>query len=149
MYLRSLRTGEVIVEQTKSGLSHNPASNWSVDLWKTFSNWVDAAKSGHLDVHKTVFRLYVAQNYNGEFVTHLSSSLEQLDINSIVEKITSRFKVENPKGCSEYIRIFLNADPVIRNCIISNFTYESGDNDLYSELKALMNPFVSPLLVDS
>jgi hypothetical protein len=27
--------GDMLAEQTKSALSHNPLSNWAIDLWKT------------------------------------------------------------------------------------------------------------------
>lgn len=141
--------GSVIVEQTKSGLSHNPVSNWSTDLWKTFSNWLKAATSGHLDVEKTIFRIYVAQNYTGGFVTKLSIAKTQSEIDSILEEIYEQFELDNPKGCSEFLKYFFNYDPLVRSTIIRNFTYECGGGDLYYELKGVMNPFVSPLLVEN
>ncbi len=50
-----------VVEQIKSSLVINPISNWSADLWKTFSNWIDAINDGLIDLKKTRFRLYVVQ----------------------------------------------------------------------------------------
>lgn len=141
--------GNVIVEQTKSGLAHNPVSNWSIDLWKTFSNWASAVNSMSLDLGKTLFKLYVAQAYTGEFVSKLSNTKTNGDAAALLKNIWERFNSEKPKGCDEYIRIFFNAPTEIKIKIIINFTYECGNNDLYSELKSLMNPFISAPMIDN
>lgn len=44
----------VQVEQAKSGLATNPISDWSIDLWKTFSNWIDAIESGQSRLEKAL-----------------------------------------------------------------------------------------------
>ena len=44
--------GLVISEEDKSSIVGNPITNRSIDLWKTFSNWIDAINSGVIDVEK-------------------------------------------------------------------------------------------------
>src|SRR4029077_18286594 len=38
-------TGSFLASQTKSGLETTPVSDRAVDLWKTFSNWLNAIVS--------------------------------------------------------------------------------------------------------
>src|SRR3989344_6945110 len=45
----------VIAEEAKSSISGNPLTNRSSDLWKTFSNWIQAINDHVLDVNKTKF----------------------------------------------------------------------------------------------
>lgn len=54
-------SGQVITEEDKSSVNSNPVTDHSTDLWKTFSNWVNAIISGDLDINKTKFILYTNQ----------------------------------------------------------------------------------------
>src|SRR5687767_10932510 len=45
--------GGTTAEQSKSATASNPIADRSVELWKTFSNWVRAAESGALDPMRT------------------------------------------------------------------------------------------------
>ena len=42
--------GGVIAEEDKSSIVGNPLTDKSIDLWKTFSNWIEAIISRNLDV---------------------------------------------------------------------------------------------------
>ena len=50
--------GSRIAEQDKSYLSANPLADRSIEFWKTFRNWVDAAAAGELAPDQTSFVLY-------------------------------------------------------------------------------------------
>src|SRR5579862_8030895 len=55
-----ITTGKkLVLEQTKSALSHNPVSDFAMDLWKTFSNWITQIKNDQVVPSDTRFRLYV------------------------------------------------------------------------------------------
>lgn len=71
--------GNAVASQTKSGLQTNPVSDRSVDLWKTFSNWLNAAESGQLSISSTRFEIYLAKRRTGRLVTlfHAASTEEQ------------------------------------------------------------------------
>jgi hypothetical protein len=56
---------DVVAEQTKSAITHNPLADRAVDFWKTMSNWVDAVRAGRLDPSQTRFDLYVSRNVHG------------------------------------------------------------------------------------
>lgn len=142
--------GSVIAEQTKSGLTHNPVSNWSVDLWKTLSNWVNAISSGSLSLENTFFKLYVVQVYSGEFVTNLSDAKDDVAIDRVLEEIFERFKSENPKGCEKYLENFYSASVAVKRSIIKKFSYECGEGEaLYSGLRQLMVPWVSAEMIEN
>jgi hypothetical protein len=50
-------SGETISEEDKSSISGNPLTDRSSNLWKTFSNWIDAVNEGILNASTTKTRL--------------------------------------------------------------------------------------------
>lgn len=76
--------GSVLLEQSKSGLVTNPISNFSVDLWKTFANWIDVIEAGLVDLSKTRFRLYVLQDKDGEFANSLHFAHTKVLVDRVV-----------------------------------------------------------------
>ena len=61
--------GHQLAGEVKSTHGGNPVSDRSVDLWKTFSNWIDAVKRGDLQLEKTSFEIYVSQPRTGKIVS--------------------------------------------------------------------------------
>lgn len=56
--------------QIKSVTSdNNPVSDRSVDMWKTFYNWLMGVKSGELVVEKTSFNIFITVNKTATTVT--------------------------------------------------------------------------------
>src|SRR6478736_4398114 len=51
--------GTLLLEQSKSALTGNPATDRAKELWKTFANWADLCAQGTIDGATTDFRLYV------------------------------------------------------------------------------------------
>ena len=70
----------VLLEQTKSALKQNPVTDWSKDLWKTFSNWLHTIKSGKINPSKTRFQLYVTPLKTGHWVNRLSNTNDPNDV---------------------------------------------------------------------
>lgn len=60
--------GTLLLEQSKSALSGNPASDRAEDLWKSFANWADLCVSKTIDPKTTDFRLYVTPIKTGALV---------------------------------------------------------------------------------
>lgn len=52
------------LSQTKS-VASNPVSDRSVDLWKTFANWVQTVRDKLVDPAKSVFELYITKVFSG------------------------------------------------------------------------------------
>lgn len=67
-------TGDVEVIQVKSGVGTNPISNRSVDLWKTFRNWVEAVHDRAIDPEKTSFILHVETPRPGAICKRFSNA---------------------------------------------------------------------------
>ena len=129
--------GTVIAEQTKSALTHNPVSDWSVDLWKSLSNWVDAIKLGSIDNEETMFRLYSAQKHTGITVRRFSNASnfdEAVDAVKIVKSEYDSLK-KRPSGCAKYADNFFKCDMSIQARVISHFSFESGVNDPVQDLR--------------
>jgi iron uptake system EfeUOB component EfeO/EfeM len=57
--------GEKTAEQTKSAVTTNPIADRSLELWKTFSNWLDAVEHGEIDAGKTLFELHLSKKRAG------------------------------------------------------------------------------------
>ncbi len=139
----------VQVEQAKSGLATNPISDWSIDLWKTFSNWIDAIESGHIDLSRTRFRLHIVQQKSGKLaeLLHFSHTTE-LALEA-VKTIRKRFNKEKPDGCKQYLKKFLNYDPEKLSQLIIKFSCECGDSDPIKPIKDfLSNTVAEPALDD-
>ncbi len=129
--------GVVLAEQTKSALTHNPVSDWAIDLWKTFSNWADAIKNGVIENVDTVFRLYSAQKHVGNVVKRFSHANTLAEAEEVLRLVNSEFrqKKKRPAGSLKYIENFFDSDPEVQARIVYRFSYECGLNDPVLELK--------------
>ncbi len=136
------------VEQAKSGLVTNPISNWSVDLWKTFSNWIDAIEAGYINLTHTQFHLYVVQPKNGEFVDSLKYAHTHTLALDAVKIIRKAYKREKPSGCRQYITKLLEYDQEKLAELIVRFTYECGDSDPVKPIKDVLRNTVSEKALD-
>jgi hypothetical protein len=66
--------GTILASQMKSGTKKNPVSDRSVELWKTFANWVRQVRSGELDPTRTIFELYVRKASSNSLVRQLGEA---------------------------------------------------------------------------
>lgn len=126
--------GSALLEQAKSGLVTNPISNFSVDLWKTFANWIDVIEAGLIDLSKTRFRLYVLQKKEGEFANQLHFAHTRTLVERVVADIRESYKVEKPEQCKPYIEKFLNYDEGKRADLVMAFELETGNDDLIGRI---------------
>lgn len=139
---------EVKVEQSKSGLATNPISDWSVDLWKTFSNWIDAIEAGYIELARTHFHLYVVQPKNGDIADLLKFSHTPALALTAVQNIKKQFKKEKPAGCKPYVDKFLAYDQQKLAQLIVRFTYECGDSDPVKPIKDILRNTVPEIALD-
>jgi hypothetical protein len=99
--------GSVEVEQIKSATRQNPISDWSDELWKTFSNWLDAVAAGQLIINRTRFALYVTPPRTGEWVQALSNASTDAEVDEIVSAIEAKLsRLRTPKACDANLRRF-------------------------------------------
>ncbi|VVO01638.1 hypothetical protein PS691_02677 [Pseudomonas fluorescens] len=144
----ALPDGSAIVEQTKSGLVTNPIANWSKELWKTFSNWIDAIESGLIDLKKTRFRLYVVQKKTGAFAENLSFAHTETQVQKVVEEIRLAYAKEQPIGCKLYIEKFLNFAPAKLVDLVVSFELETGNSELVGRINDCLSISVSEMLLE-
>lgn len=60
--------GSLLLEQDKSTLTGNPASDKAEDLWKTFANWATLCTGKAIDPAMTDFRLFITPAKTGALV---------------------------------------------------------------------------------
>ncbi|SDC48841.1 ABC-three component system protein [Paraburkholderia lycopersici] len=82
--------GQVISEEDKSGLAHNPIADRAVSLWKTLANWIDARREGSLPA-ASVYVLYVAQPYDGPIADELHRCTKTDDAIELVGRLRKHF----------------------------------------------------------
>jgi len=132
-------TGDVLVEQTKSALSHNPLSNWATDLWKTIANWIDDIESGRLIVERTTFQLYVTPVHEGKFSSAISKARNREEVAAVVASISLHVDADPPsEECLKYVRKFLSFHDDKRWEFVSRLHIVSVDHDPVSALHKLL-----------
>lgn len=118
--------GTIISEEDKSSVVGNPLTDKSSDLWKTFSNWIDAIKSGHIELDKARFILYSNNKGKLGIVNRLSSASSLLEAKAAIveaENIFSTLKTDHP--AYQYINNVLK-HPNLFEGIILRFDLEIG-----------------------
>lgn len=139
---------QVLAEQSKSGLATNPISDWSIDLWKTFSNWIDAIETGHINLDRTRFHLHIVQQKSGELAELLHYSHTSDLALEAVKKIKKKYNKEKPTGCRQYIRKFLDYDPEKLAKLIIKFSCDCGDSDPIKPIKDFLSNTVAEVALD-
>ncbi|WP_338507331.1 ABC-three component system protein [Pseudomonas poae] len=130
-----LPDGTRLLEQSKSGLATNPIANFSVDLWKTFSNWIEAIEVGVVDPAKTLFRIYVLQEKKGEYASALHYAHTTAQVDMVVQSIKEDYETEQHEGCKPYIERFLAYDREKLAALVMAFELETGNDQLVERIK--------------
>lgn len=142
--------GTLILEQIKSATSQNPVSDFALDLWKTFGNWLTEIESGNIDAETTYFRIHVTPIRSGKFVTALHNANSNTDVDLIVKKIEQRLKnASDLPACAPNVQRFLSADADIRSLLVKNFSFESKFNDPIQPIRDRLSVTVPPELLDA
>lgn len=114
--------GTLLLEQAKSALSGNPASDKAEDLWKSFANWADLCVDGTVDPATTEFRLYVTPIKTGALVGQLHAATTKEAVAAALAKIKKLIDPAKPDvGCAPQVFRFLKAGDVICGAIIERF----------------------------
>ncbi len=153
--------GSTSLEQTKSGLAHNPVSDRSIGLWKTLHIWIDAIRAGALE-QDTRFVLYTAQPHKGAIAQRLHSTTSRIDAISLIEDIRNDFWGPPPdralrSGIPEELGVHVNAVLAATNEVlarlIQSFSFETGsgapNDDLIEALRekaAISEAALGPVL---
>ena len=135
--------GTFLLEQSKSALVGNPASDKSEELWKTFANWADLCFAGTVDPTTTDFRIYVTPAKTGALVGAIHAA-SQGDAHQVLAKIK---KLINPAkanvGCSQHVTRFLEAGDDICLRIIEHFQLVT-ESDPVESVRQFVRPGAPP-----
>lgn len=126
---------QVLAEEDKSSLMGNPVTDRSVDLWKTFSNWVNDVKSGKLTLSLTRFLLFRNQSGKKAIVEDFDSAKNQGEATAALERAKQKL---NDLGSEHAAWNFYN-NAVLQNSdvliqIIERFQLETGDGTGFNEV---------------
>ncbi len=145
--------GYRIAEQVKSTLDGNPVSDRAIDLWKTFSNWIDAVNYREINVEKTIFEIYVSQPKTGDIIKSFAgaSTFEEAQQSLIAarDKLWGEapgFKLK-PKvrdAIKDYVSNVFEADQDKMCAIIKAFSLTCGSGSPQKDLKMLMKKLLVP-----
>lgn len=150
--------GHQLAGEVKSTHGGNPVSDRSVDLWKTFSNWIDAVKRGDLQLEKTSFEIYVSRPKTGDIVRSFSraNSLEQArsalteaknNLWGTAPDFSLKSKVADT--IKPYVSNVFETNETLVCGIIDAFSLDCGSGSPHADLKASMGKkFVPPEIID-
>ena len=84
-------SGGVEPWELKSGARTNPIANRSLEMWKTFGNWVRAVRTGQLKVEDTIFHLRVWRERSGAICEEFARASTLQEATIAVEKAKGLF----------------------------------------------------------
>lgn len=119
----------LILEQTKSALTGNPAADRSSDLWNTLANWSELPLRT-LELVES-FRYYVTPSKAGPLVSQLHDARDVLSSDTLLKKFRSRtFIGKLGVGIEPHISRFIAAGDDVCRRVIERFEFVSEPNPL-------------------
>ena len=143
----SVHTGDGVrlAEQCKSALSQNPVSNWAVDFWKTFANWLDNIEAGHLEPEQTQFRLYVTPVKRADLSQKLSDAVSDDEIRSVLKDVEKRrAKKKAAPECDPYLQRVLTADTATLSALFRNYRLINTDDCPLAPIEGFLGATLKP-----
>lgn len=141
----SLSNGNKITEEDKSSIVGNPLTNKSTDLWKTFSNWINAINNGDLNINKTMFILYTNQSGRHGIVNDFHDAQNENDILLAISNAKSVLKdIDSSHDIWKFYDFVINKNETLLMKIIDKFelqiTEGVGYENINHELRRLLIP---------
>ncbi|WPO49047.1 hypothetical protein [Pseudomonas sp. S1Bt23] len=137
--------GSKTAEEDKSSINSNPVTDKSSDLWKTFSNWINAVKAGELDIEKTKFILF--RNKPGRLgiadAFHSANSNDEIKA-AVDDAITKMSDINEKHVAWTYYDNAVNNNRRVLEKVVENFTLETGSGDGFDEVEALLKKLHVP-----
>ncbi len=132
--------GSMTLEQNKSALSGNPATDRSVDLWKTLANWADFCVK-NTPANNSTFIYYVTPIKAGKIVHAIDSISTKSDAIALLNQIKNIKNKQSAKGNAPDIERFLSAGTSVCSQIICNFKFVTED-DRHESIRKLLRPVI-------
>ncbi|MBV6690548.1 ABC-three component system protein [Serratia quinivorans] len=142
--------GRVLLEQTKSALTHNPLSDWSEDFWKTVSNWIDILTEHNIPHNKVTFRYYVTPTKRiGKLCTLFHEAKSSTDTTSLIAQLHKELKkLKSEPGCIKYISRFLGATRKEQETIATQMVIENDEIDPINTIRNCLKSTIADDLIE-
>ncbi len=128
--------GVIHTEEDKSSIISNPINDKSIDLWKTFSNWVNAVKANEFDLAKTKFIIFRNKGGRKGIAELLAATKTDEEVIAVLLKIRKKLdEVGESHPIWNYYKncVLDNVDCFSK--IALNFEIETGDGAGFSEVE--------------
>jgi hypothetical protein len=139
-----LSENTAISEEDKSSIQANPVTNRSTDLWKTFSNWIDAINNGDIVLEKTKFIIY--SNHAGQkgIINWLSDANSPPLAEECLKKIKTLLKdIQEEHDIFPFLqKVYKNQKLMLE--IILRFEFILGNNSNRGEVKEELDRIYIP-----
>jgi hypothetical protein len=145
--------GSRVVEQVKSTSDGNPVANRSVELWKTFANWIDAVEHGELLSNRTKFEIYVSRPRHGVIVDSFAQAGSATDARHALLQAKSMIWGTPPNyeqrltvadKLRPYVTRVFEADQDVVCAIIQSFELVCGTGSPQADLRELLAKALIP-----
>ena len=137
-----LNNGCNIEEEDKSSLSSNPVTDKSIDLWKTFYNWINALNNGSVSLEGTKFVLYANHEGNKGIVDELSGAQNSEEINACVGEAESLFEsLESTHPIYSFLSHILGHKDAFRS-IVRSFEFIVGSKTGSEEINDILSGII-------
>lgn len=131
------KTGNIIAEEDKSSINSNPVTDRSIDLWKTFSNWVDLVKQKKFKLASTTFILFRNQEGDEGIVNTFDKARNSTEATSALEAAKEKLKdLDSKHAAWRYYKNAVLDNSGLLTEIIARFQLETGVGAGFDEVHA-------------
>jgi hypothetical protein len=131
--------GIILSEEDKSSLSRDVLTDTSINLWKTFYNWITAISEKELNAEMDKFILYTNHTISdNSIVFKLHRAKEQKDIDSIVFYLLEKLKkIKKEQKVFKYMNFVLKTNAHVFKKIIPHFELVSDNkaDNVYDSIR--------------
>ncbi|MBN2424770.1 MAG: hypothetical protein JXR46_06215 [Calditrichaceae bacterium] len=125
-----------ISEEDKASTDSNPLTDRSINLWKTFYNWINAVNSGEMDIQKTIFILYTNKAGRPGLVNHFDSAVTKEDAQKVITEAKQRLKdINHDHVIWSYYDYVVNKNEILLSEVILKFELQIGSGAGYDEVE--------------
>ena len=141
--------GSKLTEEDKSSQNSNPVTDRSIDLWKTFFNWVKLAIDGTVDPDNTAFILYANKRGKKGIVDSFHSARNIGSAKKVFQNASRQLKTIDIKHEIYPYLQFLKKNESVLYKIIEKFEFVTGSGSGIVEVrKAIRSKHVSDSQID-
>lgn len=121
--------GLIISEEDKSSIVGNPLTDRSTDLWKTFSNWINAVNNGDLSITNTRFILYCNKTGNPGIVDCFHAAQNNAEASAAIKFAkTTLLDITTEHEIWKYYDYSVDKNASILQAIVERFEFQTGNS---------------------